>query len=624
MADLDSPVKSIFVSVFDMIGNQLATTDDQSKVSVVSFRYKYDDEDDDICTVKLQMEDPISLNQLNIERGSKLQIVFGYIGNPLSPVTTVVVRDMTSKYGTNVIYTELECTDYLTYMKTTRSDDVGSGAFIDYIKAQVYGRYNIVIKDRGERIYAQVRRKEEQDRDQLIQVSIPDQWGPYSGTVFDPIEEAPDGSRTILIKKKATPAGTWFVDELHPVRQFLEKETDIPTSNRSTYVVMQDLFQKCPRGPWFVTGRGNTLLIHNRDLGRNIYREYRYMDEPGYLIDFTAKTKFENFEKQVISYAGMDPKDRRNFFIDDYRKALETLRDPKVILEDREISDEDKEKELREYFNLRQVPYSKFGVTEVEGAYFNVGTPQERFYPGEFGKEYTNKEPYPLTAVPDNSNIVNPDPMLRQDKGGFDKYKHDVILRATWYTIPLLSYEEAVNVTNNRQRKLAMDKEEGKMILEGDPWLKSEITVRITNVYSQHEGHYYIKKCEHIITNQGFKTQLDCLKVVPEAKITSLGTITKDEYNIADEDLRELIQKQYKREQLLFGPDVKITYRVEGRIIQQGGPEKESAIVQDVYETVSYRKLRYENGYSDDQAIEILMNLAQDPSAMIDFSPQRK
>ena len=145
MPGLNDPIKTVFISVYDMVGNQLASTVGDGQVSVVSIRYKYDDEDDDICTIKLQMADPKALDTLNIERGTKLQLIFGYLGNPVSPIAHVLVRDMTSKYGTNVIYTELQCTDYLTWLKVQRSSDVANGSIIDYIKAQVYGKYKIVI-----------------------------------------------------------------------------------------------------------------------------------------------------------------------------------------------------------------------------------------------------------------------------------------------------------------------------------------------------------------------------------------------------------------------------------------------------------------------------------------------
>ena len=626
MADLNDPLKAVFIAVYDMVGNQLASSVEEGDLSVVSVRYKYDDEDDDTCTIKFQMSNPKSLDILKIVRGTKLQVIWGYLNNPVSPTTTVVVRDMTSKYGSNIIYTELECTDYLTYLKVARSPDVAEGSVVEFIKAQVYGRYNIVIKDRGNRVYSQSKRIEGEEYDELIQVTAPENWPRFAGNVmFDPLDDNPSDDIETFLVKDDPGIGRWYVGEAHPLREYLEKNNKIPTSNRSIFVVLQDLMKTCPNGPWFVTGRGGTLLIHNRDLGRTIYKAYKYMDEPGSLIDFTPKTKFENFDKQMISYAGMDPKDRRNFFIDDYRIALTTQRNPKEILEDKKITPEEKAIELKEYTQLRLRGYATFGHEAREGAFFDPGGPSQLFLPGKFDEPYIKKPGFIGPAVADHSRVENPDPMVRKEEGGFDPEIHDQILRAIWYTFPLLTFNEAVNQTNNRQRQLAMDKEEAKIILEGDPWIMSEHTIRITNVHSQHEGHYYIKKCEHIVTNQGYKTQLDCLKVVPEAKIKTLSNITKDEYLIEDESLEEIFNDQLMREKALFGDDVVITYFVpQDRIQPYGG---QSATFYEKYKKNEVRlgDIFVEGSkYTDDQFIKDAISALSRTGVSISFDPENK
>ena len=622
MADLDSVVKTPFISVFDMLGKVLASTNVYGEISVVSLRYKYDDEDDDICTIKLQMVNPTALDILNIKRGTKLQVVWGYLGGPIGPLVVVVVRDMTSKYGTNIIYTELECTDYLTFIKIVRSNDVGEGTFINYIKAQIYGKYNIVIKDRGKVVYAQVKGKKLEGEDRFVKTMVPTYMEVFPDIMFDPIDilfietvvdPAPEGSKTIKTLKP-TLEGTWFVKEDHPIYRFLNETKGILTANRSTFVVIQDLFRKCPRGPWFVTGRGETLFIHNRDLGKNIYKQYKYKDELGHLIDFTPKTKFENFDKQVVSYAGMDPKNRVNLFIDDYRKALYNQRNPKEILKDRVISDRKKAIELKKYFALRNQAYPRHGIEVTEGAILFPGTEKQWFLPGHFDKPFRLREPQPHLAAKDHTGIANVDPWVRKEGDGFDPLFHDPILRAVWYTMPLESYSDAVSVTNNRLREIAMDKEEAKIILEGDPLIISEFTIRITNVHSQHEGQYYIKKCEHILTHQGYKTQLDCIKVVPEAILTTLGNISKDEYDNLDDIAKEVFDKQYKKEQELFGPEVKISYQVEKPVV-------------GISQSATYTKLVKENetqGYTNDDDIGKLIELSKLPDSYITFDPENK
>ena len=566
MAELNSSIKTPLITVYDIAGNPLASSFGDMDIDVVTLRYKYDDADDDICTIKLQMAEPKHLDLLNIKRGTFLQIVWGYLNNPLSPTATVVVRDMVSKYGNNIIYTELECTDFLTYLKVVRSPDVGKGTITSFIKAQVYGKYNIMVKDRGEILYVQAKRKEDQKRDRLVELYVDDTGLPSNFPFYQPLDEVsekygevPEGTGVVLKKAVISPVGTWRCKTDHPVYQYMEKETDIPTSNRSTYVVLQDLFKKCPRGPWFIAGRGDTLVIHNRNLGRKVYREYKYKAEPGYLIDFQAKTKFENFERQVISYAGMDPKNRENFFLDDYRIALSNLRNPKEILSDKNITEEEKKKQIKEYISIRFEGYARFGIGATPGAILNPFDEDRLFIPGHFSKGFINKVGQTPYAVQDNTEVLkNSDPFIRDEGERFNPLEHDVILRAQWFTMPLLTWEDAVSVTNNRQRELAMDKEEAKIILEGDPWLMDKHTIRITNVHSQHEGHYYVKKCEHMLTQQGYKTTLDCIKVVPEAMVMTLGNITKEEYDNLDGITKETFDKQYQREQKLFGNNLKV------------------------------------------------------------------
>jgi len=614
MPSLDSPLKTPFIQVLNNKGQQLITNE-YGDLSVVSVKYIYDDEEDDTCVLKLQMVDPEALDILGIARETKLQMRWGYLGGPVTPLVLVVVRDMTSKYGSNIIYTELECTDYLTYIKTARSEDGKTGSYMDYIRAQMHGKFNIVIKDRGKKIYAQVKRKREENVARIVRGAAPDYEHPFPDIMFDPIDQiidemieeddTPIGSRIIAEMIGPTLEGTWFITDTHPVYKYLNESIGVLTANRSTFMVLQSLFRKCPRGPWFITGRGETLFIHNRDMGKKIYKQYTYKAEPSQLIDFTAKTKFENFNKQVVSYAGMDPKERANFFVDDYRKALYSQRNPKEILDDKEISEDEMAEELRKYYNLRDAIYPKWGVDLFEGMHIRPVPEILRIGPQEYSDDPWVRELEKAKAE------QTADPWLLVDRW---PYKHlgAGIIRYKWYTMPLESYAEAVNVVNSRQREMAMEKEEGKIILQGDPWLRSELTLKILNVHSQHEGQYYIKKCEHRITNQGYKVTLDCIKVVPGSILTTLGSISQEEYDALDDVARSVFEKQYKREQELFGQDVKIATPVQGYIHTNVG----------VYER---SKMGYEEkGYISNEDINELIRLSRTSDSSISFNPENK
>jgi len=612
MPDLFDPLKALYVSIYDDDGVQLATTAVDGNVSVVSFRYKFDDEDNDVCTIKLQSKEPLAFDRLSIGRGSKLLIKWGYLNNRVSPFVYVAVRDVTSKYGMNIIYTELECTDLLTYMKTARADDVGEGSYIDYIRAQCYGRYNIVIKDRGKKVYAQARRKKREINKEVIakQESFDDP--PIYNPMFEP---APEGTSYIYKEVTDLEIGTWFEnDPSNPVREFLEADSrSIITSQRSQYVVMSEFFKTCPSGPWYITGRGDTLYIHNRDLGKTIYRSYKYMAEPGDLIDITAKTKYENFEKQVVSYLGLDPADRKNFYIDDYREALYKQKNLKEILENKQISDEEKKAQIKDYLQLRYESYPLQGSLEVEGALIPFGSDKKLFFiGGKYHKAYMDKLGLPYSEKSDKTKLFT-DPWIRGGKEGFNPLLHDPILRAIWITIPLVSMNEIIAVTNNRQRELEMEKEEAKIIVEGDPYLCSERTVFVSNIHKQHVGHYYIKKCEHVITTQGYKTTLECLKVVPESKLVTLG----DDYSVTEEGTQEL-EKQYLQEKYLFGKDVKISY-IGQELTLYGGPGYAGGYTStEKKRYYTLNDLKFVRGYDDDKIAEILVQDSKSPDVDIE------
>jgi len=144
-----------------------------------------------------------------------------------------------------------------------------------------------------------------------------------------------------------------------------------------------------------------------------------------------------------------------------------------------------------------------------------------------------------------------------------------------------------------------MEKEEGKIIVEGNPYLMDQQKISISNVHKQHEGSYYIKKCEHNITSQGFKTTLDCLKISPEATIDTIGTITQQKYE--NGELTEDQLQYYHREQTVFGNDVLVTGRGAGKQrINESGTFVPIVGTSGTYQTSDLQKIRFSDLYNPD------------------------
>ena len=559
---LKDQIKTVYVALYNAAGILLATTKD-TNVSIVSFRYKFDDEDDDRCFIKLQTNHPKAFDGLGIGRGERLQIQWGYLEGPLSPVAIVVVKDITSKYGKDIIYTEIEASDYISYIKTVRSSSVGEAPLVQYIMDIAQDRYNVVIVDRGLSIFsmAKVGKKLPQDAIDAAKttegnivyihgkrrLSEQSSYKPF----FDPIEELLEGTVSGDILDFLAPDGRWWVFPKNKIREYLEKDIPILTTNRSQYTVIQDMLKECPNGPWYVTGRGETLVIHNRFLGRKAYKSYTYQAEPGYLIDFTAKTKYENFEKQAISYAGIDPQDKKFLYVDEYRKSITNLRSVKEILEDKTITDIQKTEEIKEYLNIRYSAYPRFGVRVKTGAFLDPGRESQFYLGGNFSHPFINKQGLPPVAAPDATGTNNIDPYIKNPNRVFNPALDDEILRVHWFAIPMREVDAVTNIVNNRQRKLEMEKEEGKIIVEGDPNIQSGFNVEILNVHEQHEGMYYAKKAEHIITKEGFKVTMDSIKVIPEAMIVTIQ---------GKEDEERDLEEQFKQERTVFGKSILVTF----------------------------------------------------------------
>lgn len=552
MQSLSDQVKAPYLVLHDAYGNLIATTIKGSGTVVTRFSYSFNDDEDDKCIIKIQTNNPRAFDMLGIGRGSLIQFSYGYMNGPMSPAGFVVIRDSTTHYGDSEIVVDLNCADLLTYLKVARANDTESLPLIDYLKNQCYKRYNIEIRDGNKTIFRQVKAEENVNETVEYTVKLDDWESPN----FDPTDDSPEGFKKV--KRPASISdltnGKWF-DE-GPIKDFLTKPQSIISSSRSQFVVIQDILKACPKGPWYVTGRGDTLLIHNRNLGAGPVRVYSYMND-NKKVDIVAKTNYESFETETLSYSGMDPSERKNYYINDYRKQLWKTRTFKEIITDRSLSEEEFKKEMSDYLEMRYSLYNRWMVSRVDGDLVEVGTIRQALT--KYGMPQI--APYP-TPIKDFSNTPRPDPMNRSalDTLKPGDIKPDRILRFKWLTVPMEMLDDIRNCTDNNQREMEMNKEEARITVEGDPFLQSQMVVRLTNISRVHEGNYYIKKCEHSLdSGMGYETTMDCIKVLPEA----INTKTIEEEKVrwdetGSEDVP--IKKQYKTEQKLFKDVIRIGY----------------------------------------------------------------
>lgn len=546
MGSLKDQIKTPIVILYNIRTEAVASNirDIAPGVDVVSFKYKYDDENDDECTIKIQSASTEWLDSLNITINTTgtdvdnkvIHLSWGYVGGPITSRRTVVVRDVKSHYGSNEIYTELICSDFTTYLKLTQSSFINKISPIEYIKQYCTGVVNIIIKAQGKLLYKQDIDEKYGATKDILNVTVTEKnklWDYIEGLTGEE-SKSPKRSAKYEVTTEAIPTGTWYESDDGSVREFLEKERDVNVISKSPYSVLVGIMQKAPNGPWYISGRDNTLIIHNRTLGGGNYKNYRYAAEPGDLIDFSAETKYENFMKRSISYNSMDPLTRQAKFLDSYVKALLKAKRPGDILESN-LPDTEREKKLQEWLDLYQggyqtlkTLYSKYEVTSL-GNIFMVD-------------EYRSYDP-----SKEKPKVLNP---ITYNKFGPSDFVDlsQVVQDGIYYTTPVADDEEELNLVNNAARQLAMEKEEAKIIIEGDPDIRSGYTIGILGVQRIHKGNYYIKTCEHQISNMGYKVTMDGFKVVDDTGVLNFKTnesyITAE--TIVDGKLEETMRISHK------------------------------------------------------------------------------
>lgn len=552
-----NPAKVISVEVLDYSGQILATSDSKNDVSITKFQYEFDDEEPDTCKIFLRTSKIKYLDALPIGRGKELYIRWGYSTNPKTNYATVKIRDHETNHASNGITSTLICSDLATFISNTRSDQSGDISIIDYIIENFYGKYRVIIKDANKSVWAMdLVNLSDLEKIQLIAVEDMPPIDPFY--IADSFYEAPEGARYVREPEKGSGSFHWY--QSGALKEYLEKDRVVSGSNRSIKTYLMDVMRNAPKGPWYITTRGKTLLIHNRDFVNRPIRLYEYEKDSSYkenlnygedgLISFKAKTKYDNFEKNTVTHEFYDP-DKKSFYsYETYLDELFSMAHFNDKFNDKKVSNKEFEEWFNSWLDLMKA-YEKWGATATPfTAYIYDGEVKQIFLKEE--NQLYGKSPFYKELKKDNiSNEGYVPPYYRK---GYDEVTDDLYMRGTIYSVPIEGYStnERNNFIENEARALEMDKEEATIIVEGDPVLQTGMRVQINNVFRQHAGLYYIKKCKHDITNMGYKTTMECLKVLSTNRLRTAGAVKKA---VEDErgNIDAVYDKQYAKEQKLFG-----------------------------------------------------------------------
>lgn len=228
----------------DLYGNEINLNQ-----LITSFEYKYNEEDDDLCTIKFHMPHMTQMNHPLFREDQQLKVQWGYLrpgGDLKGPTRTIAVRDIESNYKSDGIEMEIICTDLVSYLRNVRLNRASvSQNFEAWIEEIISGEYipSITIK----------------------------------------------GKTTILKtdKNKSNHAGIAGISNLHAVTG---EDEIFWGKSKAILAEVEERLGQSTKGPLYADGRDNVLDIKDRNYDQAPYKYYTYMGGSGELIEFRAKS----------------------------------------------------------------------------------------------------------------------------------------------------------------------------------------------------------------------------------------------------------------------------------------------------------------------------------------------
>lgn len=140
----------VFVTVTDINNNPIIDPASGESISdlVTNFRYEYDEEDDDICQITIQCQNPnlVDIPEFREQRYLLVQWGMLYSDGKMapSPPRKVMIRDITLNGNSDVnVSIVLECTDGFSIMKTAKINKRKDGDFIEWVQGNLGSNYKL-------------------------------------------------------------------------------------------------------------------------------------------------------------------------------------------------------------------------------------------------------------------------------------------------------------------------------------------------------------------------------------------------------------------------------------------------------------------------------------------------
>jgi len=302
---------------------------------VKSFEYVYKEDEEDSGELMIETDNPNLLDHEDLQYYSELLLQWGYIfsdtsflvGNPRK----VIIIGNSAEFTSNGTTINIKFADVGILLKTVPANYYNNmGGFEDYIKDLLEGEFvgetkmvdysNVESKliplvaervvDNDTVVFTQGHSGElpksyvaptssypvVYESLQVPNQSVPNQVGvtllQYDAKTRQLTQNFPDKYRQVWVK--ALEANTLMVNGIA----------------KNKYQQIKEWTKTIDNGPWSMDFRDGKLTIHNRAIGRPIYKVYTYMGGNGELLNFKVDSEYVKSSVEVSKSVSLNPDDK--------------------------------------------------------------------------------------------------------------------------------------------------------------------------------------------------------------------------------------------------------------------------------------------------------------------------
>lgn len=509
------------VFITDTKGNPIYDSN-SGPFSLRSFDYSFSEEDSDECTIILALTQVAHFNWTNLAPYQSIYVSWGYI-KFMRPPIKLLIKKVKHSYKSSGLQLTITGTDNFSIFNEEKSPLLvkaeklkeylknlnDAGLVVEAIKAYKDNKFGFYYPATGK--YYEV---DNIVSPYTLEINVPtgytpgypvrkpsssvtmqrisDNFGKNSSTPqeeFEAFKQDLDNKskdkkaayqeykESALAGKEVDPLSVAFWDFWG-----IDKDAIIEGNNPKS-ILSNALSQS--EEDWAVTGHGNKVVIHTRNLTHSAYRSYEWGKDDGFLLefDFDSDSMFNN--DLLTEKFGIDPETGALTLKDYVIKKRNDTRDARTPLQYDKLS---REAQAAEYLMDEPNPFSVYDSKGViQGGVITL-PPIGTQTPGE-DLTSPNLMDRPINLAIDNTAVQLPVSMLVSPVASDLQDSMDALVK------------DLKDSQESKRRKVTA-------LIVGDPLLGCSVNISITGVAKKHCGDYHIVNCNHSISSSGYTTSL--------------------------------------------------------------------------------------------------------------------